>query len=128
MNLFSEESLNLCYRMGKKYLNYKQRLEILGLKPIQIRRELSVLKIVFKCIYNRIDVPLFWRNQFIIKNTRNGLMLYSYKTRTNFCDKNFFCYAITLFNSLSQAIRNEIDFKKFLRNAEIFMLKNVRCF
>jgi hypothetical protein len=118
----------ICFKKGLLGLSYKQRLIELELKPIELRRKLSALKIVFKCIHNRYDVPLSWKNIFTLKNTRNGPILNSLKTRTHFCDKNFFSYTILLFNSLPTFIREDNNLNSFLNYSENFLSNNLRYF
>ena len=113
----------ICYKMNKSNLDYKQRLSVLNLKTLECRRQLAVLKIVFKCIHNFNSVPENWKKMFIIsENTRNGRVLLKPRNRINICDKNFFYYSINLFNSLSLDIRNETVFSKFIAKCEEFLL------
>ena len=81
-----------------------------------------MLKLVFKSIHEYKDVPLSWKNKFVIKDTRNGLMLEKIHTRLQFCDKNFFVYTINLFNSLPNEIRNEKQSVKFIFLCEKFLI------
>ena len=67
--------------MGLINVNYKGRLEKLKLKPLELRRKLYMLKLLFKCIYNSNDVPNSWKLKFQLKNTRNGIFLSEFKAR-----------------------------------------------
>ena len=72
-------------------------LNILNIKSLESRRKLLILKILFKCINNFEDIPLYWTENFKInRKTRNGLLLDKPKTRNKFCEKNFFNYSIDL--------------------------------
>jgi hypothetical protein len=93
-------------------MNYKERLNKLRLKPLQVRRELLRLKTVFKCIYDHSDNPNKWKSNFIVKQTRNGLMIVTPKARITLCDKNLLIFAIKLFNCLPIETRNENNCKQ----------------
>ncbi len=112
--------------MGLRNLSYSNRLEKLNLNPLSVRRDLKILKLLFKSINNYDSTPHSWRQIFITKDTRNGLLLESLNTRINFCDKNFFNYCITLFNSLPKCIRNENSFVKFMNDCELFLMNNFK--
>ncbi len=110
----------ICYKMSKK-VDYKERLKILNLCSLNTRRQINVLKIVFKCLDNYNEIPIRWRNKFIIsQNVRNGRLIVRPKTRNYFCDKNLFCNSIDLFNALPKDIRNETNLKCFLTKCEKF--------
>jgi hypothetical protein len=47
----------VCFKKGRMVC-YEQRLKELELKPLQVRRELSIIKIVYKCTNNHYDIPL----------------------------------------------------------------------
>jgi hypothetical protein len=108
-------------------MNYKERLNKLFLNQLQVRRELLCLKIVLKCIYDHSDIPNKWKSNFIVKQTPNGLMIVTPKTRISLCDKNLFIFAIKLFNCLPIEKRNENIHKKFLKQAQLFLCEKSRC-
>jgi hypothetical protein len=118
----------ICCKMGYYNLSYKDRLKLLNLKPLQLRNDLCILKYVFKSIYNYNNICVHWKNFFVTNNTRNGLVISNINTRINLCDKNFFVYAIKLFNSLPIDIRNEQSFICYKSKLELFLLRNMRCF
>jgi len=62
----------ICYKNGLTNLTYHQRLEILGVESLKLRRETKILLTVFKCIHSLSDVPDLWKHIFIVENTRNG--------------------------------------------------------
>ena len=113
----------ICIKLKLYNLSYSERLTKLDLKPLIVRKNLKMLKYAFKSIYNYIDVPFCWKNKFIIKETRNGLLLENIHSRLQFCDKNFFIYTINLFNSLPVNIRNEKQFVKFISLSESFLIE-----
>lgn len=108
----------ICFKNGKLNMSYLQRLEHLNLESLQLRREIKGLIIVFKCIHNFTDVPDLWKDNFIVKNTRNGIKLELRKTRLKFCDKNYFIYFIRIFNLLPIYIRNESKLSCFIQNVK----------
>ncbi len=92
----------ICYKIDKNTdMNYRKRLEVLCLKPLQVRHELSCLKIVFKCMHNFSDIPENWKSKFVVNQTRNCLLLEVPKTRIILCDKNFFIWRLRFQKVLS---------------------------
>jgi hypothetical protein len=98
-------------------MNHKERLNKLFLNQLQVRGELLCLKNVFKCIYDHSDVPNKLESNFIVKQTPNGLMIVTPKTRISLCDKNLFIFAIKLFNRLPIEKRNENIHNKFFKTS-----------
>ena len=115
----------ICYKKGLTNLTYQQRLEILGIESLKLRRETKILLTVFKCIHSFNDVPDLWKDIFIVKNTRNGLLLNIPNIRFKFSDKNFFINAMKLFNSLPITIRNETKLSTFKQNVKKFLSENI---
>ncbi len=110
--------------LNQDLIKYLERLSKLELKPLSIRRKLKILKYAFKYIYNDKEVPLIWKNKFSIENinTRNSPLLNKIHTRIQFCDKNFFIYAINLFITLPIDVRTEKRFKTFMSLSETLLL------
>jgi hypothetical protein len=115
----------ICYKIGLTNLTYQQRLEILGIESLKLRRETKLLLTVFKSIHNFNDVPDLWKDIFIVENTRNGLLLDIPNTRFKFSDNNFFINAIKLLNSLPKTIRNETKLSTFKQNVKKFLSENI---
>ena len=112
----------ICRKMHKN-IEYNLRLKLLNLKTLESRRKISVLKMVFKSIYDFSDIPYHWKSRFeLSNNNRNGIMICKPKTRINCCDKNFFTFSIDLFNSMPMYIRNESSYKCFLTKCNDFLL------
>ena len=84
----------ICFKAKMLNLCYIERLVKLDLKSLRVRRDLKILKYVLKSIYNSNDVPLMWKNMFVLKDSRNGFFLEKINTRIQLCDKNFFIYSI----------------------------------
>jgi len=112
----------ICNRTNLCHLSYSQKLLELDLKPLKVRRDLKILKYVFKSIYNFSDVPLSWKNKFVMKDSRNGILLEPIHTRIRLCDQNFYIYSINLFNSLPISVRNEKSFVTFMSLCQTFLL------
>jgi hypothetical protein len=108
--------------MNLPHLSCSQRISKLDPKPLKVRRDLKILKYVFKSIYNFGDVPLLWRNKFAIKDSSNGILLEPIHTRVRLCDKSFYIYSINLFNSLPILVRNEKTFMNFMSLCQTFSL------
>lgn len=111
----------ICYKMKIFNYNYNQRLKLLNITSLECRRNVSILKTVFKCLNNFGNVSNHWKSHYIIANNdRNGIHIIKPKTRNIFCDKNFFVHSINLFNDLPKDVRNETNINKFLSECEIY--------
>ncbi|MGH7749739.1 MAG: hypothetical protein ACREQ5_33985, partial [Candidatus Dormibacteria bacterium] len=90
----------ICYKNGKIDLNYIKRLEYLKLKPLLVRKQSKVLKIIFQIIHNFNDIQNNWKNKLTLIKSRNGYLIKNNYYRINFCDNNMFVMGVKLFNSL----------------------------
>ena len=90
-------------------MNYENRLRFLGIFSLQKRRNIQILKIVFKIQYNLFKINNKWKNEITFyENSRNGLFC---KLPNNYKSKNFFINASKLFNVLPKHIRCEQNCK-----------------
>ncbi len=86
--LLNFDAINLCH------LSYSQRL--IDVKLFKVKRDLKILKYVFKSLINFSDVPLSWKSKFVMKDSRNSILLEQIHTRVRLCDKNFYILLICL--------------------------------
>ena len=110
----------ICNKMNMLDLNYKQRLEIIGIKKLETRRDIRILINLFKYCksnYKRLHV---FNNIYKFVNNRNGKFLYVPRTRNNLCDRNFYINSIKLYNSLPIYIRNIEKLSLFKRSLNLF--------
>ena len=106
--------------MNRVGLTYDNRLKILSLDSLEKRRKIQTLILVFKIKNNFNLIPENWIQCLKFNNNeRTGCYIICDKNRINLCDKSFFNYAKSTFNSLPKIIRNESKlstFKKLICN------------
>ena len=106
----------ICYKLNLFDVDYKTRLEILGLKALDSRRNIKILSKVFAIKYNKEFIPNDWFEKYKFVNTRIGRNIIVPKTRINFCDKNFFIYSFKLFNNQTLIIRDSNSYSSFFKH------------
>ncbi len=81
--------------------SYSDRLKTLSILPIQVRRELKVLKLINRILLQH-NIQENWSNVFNFNKTNRNANFIKINqiNRINLCDKNIFDYAIKLYNSL----------------------------
>lgn len=110
----------ICFKLSKSGLNYDQRLESLNISSLSKRRNIQILKTLFKVRYNLFECKQKWINCFVFYETsRNGIFCKLSKHKT-ICEKSFFINASNLFNSLPKDFRSETNLTKFLNNLQTF--------
>lgn len=105
----------ICKKLGKSDLKYPERLNMLNLESIQKRRLIQNLSLLQKIRTNHPSVPSRWHNLFIFKETRDGHKIETPKLRIELAKKLFFNHIVFTFNDLDRDIRDENDFKKFVK-------------
>jgi len=109
----------ICCKSGNYDMSYEQRLDFLNIFSLQKRRDIQILKTVFKIRYNLFKTENKWSKELsFYENSRNGMFC---KIPVIYKSKNFFINASKLFNDLPKSIRNEKSFNKFVNNLEIFL-------
>ena len=93
--------------MGLYNLNYSERLKSLNLRSLEIRRQLKVLRTLYRIKNNKYTTLSRLKVRYNFVETRNGSKIVKPYNRINFCDKNFLIYSIDLFNSLLKGINDE---------------------
>ena len=103
----------ICFKLGFFNLNYCQRLEKLNLYSLKKRRNIQILKVVFKIRFNLFDKRNKWRYELIFyETTRNGIFCKRLKISKEIEKKNFFYNCVKLFNELPQSVRQITNYKK----------------
>ena len=101
----------ICFKKGNSFLTYEERLTICGIFSLKKRRDIQILKMVFKSIRGLHKIKDKFANDFIVyESSRNGLFC---RIPTNYNQKDFVVFAAKLFNSLPKCIRNEKSLTKF---------------
>ena len=106
--------------MGLFNINYSERLKVLKLQTLDIRRKLKILKIVYKIKYDKFNNFYHLKECYNFIETRNGIKIVKPYNRIHFCDKNFVINSINLFNSLPKDISNEHKFSCFVKKCESY--------
>jgi len=106
----------ICHKLHYNYIDYSQRLTVLGLKSLENWRKIRILNKMYSLSKNKNFLPNFLNDFYDLECKRNGLLAHVPKTRIQFCDKNFFMYSIKLFNSLPLIIRNCQKFSSFSKH------------
>jgi hypothetical protein len=111
----------LCFKKGQNDCNYIERLKILNLLPLSVRRDLKIMKLINSVILNE-NTPRNWLNLLELKRSqRHGNMIKIPKTRINICDRNVFSYATKLYNMLPLNLRTNDKFILNINNVEKFL-------
>ena len=122
---------NLCKKLNLKYLNYIDRLKILNLESLELRRVKSDLILVYKIMNNLIDInnsKLFTLNNIHSKYSlrRNSLYLIKSKASQTRIRENFFCNRIiTTWNQLPNFIVTSPNLTNFKKNIDNFPLHTI---
>jgi len=104
--------------------NYSERLKHLKLDTLSKRRNMQILKTVFKIKTKHCKIPEFLLSEFNFIMTRNGIVIHIPKRRLNAENKYLFSNAAVLFNNLPDFIRNENVYSKFLNYLNDYFLIN----
>ncbi len=77
--------------------SYSDRLKTLSILPIQVRRELKVLKLINRILLQH-NIQENWSNVFNFNKTNRNANFIKINqiNRINLCDNNIFDYAIKL--------------------------------
>lgn len=112
----------ICNKLGFFDLSYDQRLDKLNIFSLKKRREIQILKTVFKMRFKLFQMKNKWRDElFFYETTRNGIFCKRLKICKEIEKKNFFFNCIKLFNNLPQNIRNITNYKNFVNELKIFL-------
>lgn len=116
----------LCFKCNINFSCYADRLIVLNLQPLEIRRLYFDLKMVYKICNNLVDLNF---TEFFEYAPRVGLRGHNYKLYKNYCRLNVFKFAfsnriIEIWNSLPQEIVNANTVKVFDVKLKNFNLTN----
>ena len=111
-----------CFKLGSTDINYDQRLEKLNIFLLRKRRQIQILKVVFKIRFNLYDMKNKWSNELTFyETTRNGIFCKRLKISKEIEKKNFFFNCIKLFNELPQNVRQIDNYKIFVKQLELIL-------
>jgi len=110
----------ICYKINNNDLKYHERLKFLNLQSLHVRNNLKILKIIHRFKYNKFTAYDHLKHYYKFYDSRNGIFIEQLFSRIYFCDKNFVCNSINLFNSLPKDIRNEQKYSVFIRKCESY--------
>ena len=104
----------ICGKSGVNDLAYHDRLKYLGIDSLETRRNIQLLKLLFKIKYRFNDIQFNWTDlvQFYEHN-RLGYFARSRLNRLFISDKNVFDHCIKLYNALPKDIRDETNLCNF---------------
>ena len=102
-------------RCGHVYTNYLQRLNVLNLEPLEVRRIRFDLKMTYNICHNLVGLSF---NDFFDYVSRSGLRGHNYKlyyafSRTNNCKFSFANRVVPIWNSLGVQIVESLNFNIF---------------
>jgi Reverse transcriptase (RNA-dependent DNA polymerase)/Endonuclease-reverse transcriptase len=112
----------ITYKLGFQDLSYNERLTKLKIKPISVRRQFKILKLIHKCKITPSEVPLNWTEIFkFTERHRSGTQIVPIFARTAASDKNFFVYASKMYNMLPTNVRNEGSMNVFCQKLNLHL-------
>ncbi len=115
----------ICNKLAKFDIPYLERLKVLNMLSLEIRRKVKMLIIVQKVKMKNELIPTSWLSKFNFKDTyRYGPKIDLKKTRINFCDKSFFVDSSIFYNELPKEIR-EIEKINVFKNKITFFLNSI---
>ena len=106
----------ICFKLKKCLLKYEERLKFLKLHSLKKRREIQILKIVFKIRTKSSKICENWLSEIeFYESKRNGILCRVPLKRIELVEKYLFNNAIKLFNDLPINVRNETKFCNYVK-------------
>ena len=104
----------LCSKFSIYDLNYKNRIEFLGLKSLELRNVIQMMKYIYKLKTCHPDIKQSLINQINFSMCNNECFAQSRANRIKLSDKYIISYCCKLFNNLPVEIRNECKYNVFM--------------
>ena len=104
----------LCSKFSIYDLNYKNRIEFLGLKSLELRKVIQMMKYIYKLKVCHPDIKQSLINQINFSMCNNECFAQSKENRIKLSDKYIISYCCKLFNNLPAEIRNECKYNVFM--------------